>query len=139
MFSLEPYFMLSLQTHRRIMCVKPTPSLCMHYRLEPGVATFTCFHCRFSLIGQYLYTFISTPLRTVLLADIDDVHVFAQRFLAFVSGTRQHLQWCSSVHRALPMSGDVTTLPHLLLALSLAHCHFTALALCATACTNSIW
>ena len=23
-------------------CVKPTPSLCMHYRLEPGVATFTC-------------------------------------------------------------------------------------------------
>ena len=47
-----------------------------------------------------------------MLADIDNVHVFAQRFLAFALGTRHHLQWCSSVHRALLMSGDVTTLPH---------------------------
>ena len=33
-----------------------------------------------------------------MLADIDNVDVFAQKFLAFVSGTRQHLQWCSSAH-----------------------------------------
>ena len=74
----------------------------------------------------YFYT-TENRVRILLLADIDDVHVFAQRFLAFVSGTRQHLQWCSSVHRALLMSGDVTTLPHLPLALFFAHSHFTAL------------
>ena len=62
-----------------------------------------------------------------MLADIDNVHVFAQKFLAFASGTRQHLQWCSSAQRALLMSGDVTILPHLPLALFFAHSHFTAL------------
>ena len=102
---------------RRIMHVKPTPSLYMHYGLESGVVTFTCFHCHCSLIGQYLHVFFYTTdenhVRSLMLADIDDVHVFAQRFLAFASGTRHHLQWCSSVHRALLMSGDVTTLPHL--------------------------
>ena len=56
-------------------------------------------------------------MRILLLADIDDVHEFAQRFLAFISGSGQHLQWCSSVHS---MSGDVTTLPHLPLALFFA-------------------
>ena len=30
-----------------------------------------------------------------MLADIDNVHVFAQIFLAFASGTRQHIQRCS--------------------------------------------
>ena len=42
-------------------------------------------------------------MRTLMLADIDDVYVFAQTFLAFASGTRQHIQWCSSAHRALLM------------------------------------
>ena len=66
-------------------------------------------------------------MKTLMLADIDNVHVFAQKFLAFASGTRQHLQWCSSAHRALLMSGDVTLLPHLPLTLFFAHSHFTAL------------
>ena len=74
----------------------------------------------------YFYT-TENHVRILLLADIDDVHEFAQRFLAFISGSGQHLQWCSSVHRALLMSGDVTTLPHLPLALFFAHSHFTAL------------
>ena len=60
----------------------------------------------------YFYTTSEDCVRTLMLADIDNVHVFAQKFLAFVSGTRQHLQWCSSAHRALLMSGDITTLPH---------------------------
>ena len=68
-----------------------------------------------------MYVFFSSTdedgVRTMMLADIDDVHVLAQKFLAFAPGTRQHLQWCSSVHRALLMSGDVTTLTHLPLAL----------------------
>ena len=79
----------------------------------------------------FMYVFFSSTdedgVRTMMLADIDNVHVFAQKFLAFASGTRQHLQWCSSAHRALLMSGDVTTLPHLPLALFFAHSHFTAL------------
>ena len=62
-----------------------------------------------------------------MLADITDIHVFAQKFHAFAPGTRQHLQWCSSEHRALLMLGDVTTLPLLPLALFFAHSHFTAL------------
>ena len=112
--------MLSLQTLMGIICIKPTPLLYMHYALEPGEVTFTCFHCHFSLTGQYSRMCISTPLlRTLMLADIDNVHLFAQKFLTFASGTRQHLQWCCSANRALLMSGDVTTLPHLPLALFL--------------------
>ena len=75
----------------------------------------------------YFYTTSEDCVRTLMLADIDNVHMFAQKFLAFASGTRQHLQWCSSAQRALLMSGDVTTLPHLPLALFFAHSHFTAL------------
>ena len=48
-----------------------------------------------------------------MLADIESVHTFAPKFRVFAPGTRYHLQWCSSAHRALLMSGDVTTLPHL--------------------------
>ena len=79
----------------------------------------------------YFYTTSEDHVRTLMLADIDNVHVFAQKFLAFASGTRQHLQWCSSAHRAslmlMLMSGDITTLPHLPLVLFFAHSHFTAL------------
>ena len=75
----------------------------------------------------YFYTTSEDRVKTLMLADIDNVHVFAQKFLAFASGTRQHLQWCSSAHRALLMSGDVTLLPHLPLTLFFAHSHFTAL------------
>ena len=75
----------------------------------------------------YFYSTNEHRVRTLMLADIDNVDVFAQTFLAFASGTRQHIQWCSSAHRAMLMSGDVTTLPHLPLALFFAHSHFTAL------------
>ena len=77
-----------------------------------------------------------------MLADIDSVNVFAQTFLAFASGTRQHIQWCSSAHRAMLMSGDVTTLPHLPLALFFAQSFYSTSAfviLRATACTYPIW
>ena len=65
----------------------------------------------------YFYCTDARCVKTLMLADIDNIHVFAQRFLAFASGTRQHIQWCSSAHRAMLMSGEVTTLPHLPLAL----------------------
>ena len=78
-----------------------------------------------------------------MLADIDNVRVFAQKFLAFASGTRQHLQWCSSAHRALLMSGDVTTLPHLPLALFFCtqslHSTSAFVICCPPACTRPIW
>jgi hypothetical protein len=64
-------------------------------------------------------------IRTMMLADINNVHVFAQKFLAFAPGTRQHVQWCSSVHRALFMSGDVTTLPYLPLAVLFAQSFYS--------------
>ena len=57
----------------------------------------------------YFYNIDEERMRTLMLADIDNVHVFAQTFLAFASGTRQHIQWCSSARRALLMSGDVTS------------------------------
>ena len=78
------------------------------------------------LLGRpiFMYVFFSSTdedgVKT-LLADIDNVNVFAQKFLAFAPGTKQHLQWCSSVHRALLISGDITTLPHLPLALFFLH------------------
>ena len=62
----------------------------------------------------FMYVFFSSTdedgVRTMMLADIDNVSAFAQKFLAFARGTRQHLQWCSSVHRAMLISGDVTIL-----------------------------
>ena len=79
-----------------------------------------------------------------MLADIDNVHIFAHKFISFAQGTK-HLQWCSSVHRALLMlmlmSGDVTILAHLQLALFFAHSHFTALVPLSstTAHTHPIW
>ena len=86
----------------------------MHYILELGVATSTCFHCHCSLTGHYLHVYhYSTDeqrVRKLMLADIENVHVFTQTFLAFAPGTRYHLQWCSSAHRAMLMSGDVTAL-----------------------------
>ena len=90
----------------------------------------------------YFYTTNEDHVRTLMLADIDSIHVFAQTFLAFASGTRQHVQWCSSAHRALLMSGDVTTLPHLPLAVLFAqslHSISAFVILCATACTYPIW
>ena len=66
------------------------------------------------------YTVDEDGVRILNLADCSDVHVFAQRFLAFAPGTRIQLQWCSSVHKAMLMSGDVTTLPHLPIALFFA-------------------
>ena len=75
------------------------------------------------------YTVDEHRVQTLNLADCSNVHVFAQRFLAFAPGTRQQLQWCSSVQRAMLMSGDVTTLPHLPLALFFAHSHWTAMVL----------
>ena len=61
-----------------------------------------------------MYVFFSSTdedgVRTMMLADTDNVNIFTQKFLGFAPGTRQHLQWCSSVHRALFMSGDATTL-----------------------------
>ena len=66
-------------------------------------------------------------MKTLTLADCTNVHVFAQRFLTFAPGTRRQLQWCSSVNRALLMSGDVTTLPYFPLALFFAHSHWTAM------------
>ena len=41
----------------------------------------------------YFYTTNEDCVRILMLADIDNVHVFAQTFLAFASGTRQHIQW----------------------------------------------
>ena len=75
------------------------------------------------------YTVDEDGVRALNLADCSNVHVFAQRFLAFAPGTRRQLQWCSSVHRAMLMSGDVTTVPHLLIALFFAQSHWTAMVL----------
>ena len=66
-------------------------------------------------------------MRSLTLADCSDVTEFAQRFLARDVGTTRHVQNATSVNRALLASGDVTTLPHLPLAIFLGHNHFTAL------------
>ena len=139
MFSFN---MLSLWTPWTFTYVKSTPSLYMHYTLEPGAVTSTCFHCHCSLITYvYFYSTDEHRVRTLMLADIDDVHVFAQAFLT--SGIRQRIHWCSSAYRAMLMSGDVTTLPHLPLALFFCTQSFystsTFVTVCPTACTHSIW
>ena len=91
----------------------------------------------------YFYTTNVDRVRTLMLADIDNVHVFAQTFLAFATGTRQHIQVCSIAHRALLMSGDVTTLPHLPLALFFCtqslYSTSAFVIVCVTACTHPIW
>ena len=91
----------------------------------------------------YFYTTSEDRVKTLMLADIDNVHVFAQKFLAFASGTRQHLQWCSSAHRALLMSGDVTLLPHLPLTLFFCtqslYSTSAFVILCPPASTHPIW
>ena len=91
--------------------VKPTPLLYMHYELEPGEVTSTYFHCH-SLIGQYSHVYFYTTsedcVRTLMLADIDNVHAFAQKFLVFASGTRQHLQWCSSASNCCTLCSKST-------------------------------
>lgn len=49
------------------------------------------------------------------------VEQLAQRFLSSELGTRTHLIYCTSVHRALLSNGDVSNLP--LLPISLFNCH----------------
>ena len=66
-------------------------------------------------------------VRSLTLADTRDVAEFARRFRTFDPGTRRHVQYCSSVNSALLMSGDVTTLPLLPLAIFHAPGHWVAM------------
>ena len=54
---------------------------------------------------------------SLTMGDTRDVADFACRFLAFRPETRRHVQLCSSANRAVLTSGDVTTIPHLPLAI----------------------
>ena len=66
-------------------------------------------------------------IRSLTMADTRDAADFAHRFCTFDPGTRRHVQYCSSVNSALLRSGDVTTLPHLPLAIFHAPQHWVVL------------
>ena len=66
-------------------------------------------------------------VRSLTLPDCRDVSEFARRFLDYDASTRRHILNASSVNASLLLSGDVTTLPHLPLAIFFCHDHWTAL------------
>ena len=64
------------------------------------------------------YTIVDdSDVASLTLSDVRDVRELQQTFLSFHPATRCHVLYCTNVHRAMLVSGDINTLPKLPLCL----------------------
>ena len=74
---------------------------------------------------------------TLNLSDARDITDIRQRFLSFHPATRCHVLYCSNVHRALLVSGDINALPNMPLCLfNVDNQHWVAMLLQSNAVTH---